>query len=75
MKRITVNFGQVLEILRRHAPEMMDKTGILSINGLIVDAVVDRIKELATLSQEEKVALTMWCPRVGATFRQGAGGG
>lgn len=66
--RISVNFGVVLDILKRHAAEVSDKTGILSVNGIIVDAVIDRLKECATLTTEEKTALLMWTPRVGGTI-------
>lgn len=72
--RISVNFGAVLAILKRHAPHVMDKTGILSINGIIVDAVIDYMRACGVqFSPEETVAIGTWCPRVGATYRPGAG--
>lgn len=66
--RISVNFGAVLDILRKHAAEVSDRTGILSVNGIIVDAVIDRLRECATLTPEERTTLLMWTPRVGGTI-------
>jgi hypothetical protein len=75
MSRISVNFGEVLQILKDHAAEISEATGILSTNGIIVDAVIDRIIECSkTLTTTEKLKLRTWCPRLGATYRRRAGG-